>query len=366
MALRAIAASPGFAGKFFVVCAIGLTGTGWYLHETSRPASDDALSEVANDAPASATVAASGPAASATMAQAPAAPVAPTAPAYRVESAVVEHSFSEAAQRLGLDASTTARLTRAFAGRLDFRRDLQRGSEVSFVFRNQANVASAANARTDATNSANANVTVSAKSSDTSQPFDTPVAVRISTGKDSHDLFLYRNLAGKAFYYSADGHSATPSFLRYPVKFTRVSSHFAMRRLDPVTHRVQPHEGVDLAAPIGTPVHATARGTVAYVGWKTGYGKVVMLDNFGPYSTTFAHLSRFAKHLKAGDAVRQGEVIGYVGKTGWATGPHLHYEVHVDEVAQDPLTVDLPHRDPLRGADKQRFAQQVERLDALL
>ncbi|QGZ66776.1 peptidoglycan DD-metalloendopeptidase family protein [Paraburkholderia acidisoli] len=360
-----------------------MTSAAWHLHRASLHANDDALGEGANvsaalpasagvrsNAGASASDAASGPA----VAKAAAEP-----PPYRVKTAVVEHSFSEAAQRLGLDAATTAQLTKAFAGRVDFRRDLQRGSEVSFVFRNAAG---SANPQTNAQTNPQADTQTNAPASDaraaasTSTPTQpatsagaasrTPVAVRISTGTASHDLFLYRNLAGKAFYYSADGHSAAPSFLRYPVKFTRISSHFALRRLDPVTHRIQPHEGVDLAAPVGTPVHATARGTVTWVGWKTGYGKVVMLDNFGPYSTTFAHLSRYAKHLKAGDSVRQGQVIGYVGATGWATGPHLHYEVHVDQVAQDPLTVDLPHRDPLRGADKQRFAQQVERLDALL
>ncbi|WP_245746797.1 peptidoglycan DD-metalloendopeptidase family protein [Paraburkholderia lycopersici] len=263
------------------------------------------------------------------------------APAFRVETAVIDHGFAEAAQRLGVDAATTARLAHAFDGRLD----LQRGSEIRFVFRDDARAGT---------------------TRDKQSSSGTPVAIRVSTGKVSHDLFLYRNLAGKAFYYSADGHAAAPSFSRYPLKFSRVSSHFALRRLDPVTHRIQPHEGVDLAAPAGTPVHATARGTVTFAGWETGYGKVVKLENFGPYSTTFAHLSRFAKHLKAGQAVHRGQVIGYVGATGWATGPHLHYEVHVDQIAQDPLTVDLPHRDPLQGEDKQRFAQQVEHMDPLL
>jgi murein DD-endopeptidase MepM/ murein hydrolase activator NlpD len=350
MALRAIAASPGFAGKVFVVSAIGLTSTVWLMHKPVSEPADVALPESAVGIPASQPAAA---------AASPASEAAP-APVFRVETAVVGHSFAEAAQRLGVDAATTARLTRAFSGRLDFRRDLQRGSEIRFVFRNEANDAKDAQSVSD-TKDANAGATQDAQAS-----ADTPVAIRISTGKVSHELFLYRNLAGKAFYYSADGHAAAPSFLRYPVKFTRVSSHFSMRRLDPVTHRIQPHEGVDLAAPVGTPVHATARGTVTFAGWQTGYGKVVKLDNFGPYSTTFAHLSRFAKNLKPGQAVQKGQVIGYVGATGWATGPHLHYEVHVNQVAQNPLTVDLPHRDPLQGEDRQRFAQQVERLDALL
>ncbi|MEM5314436.1 peptidoglycan DD-metalloendopeptidase family protein [Paraburkholderia sp. JHI869] len=331
--------------------AIGLTSAAWLAHKHADVAADDPLADAATVTSAAPTQE------SASQAVASAAPASESAPAFRVETAVVEHSFSEAAQRLGVDAATTARLARAFSGRLDFRRDLQRGSEVRFVFRNDA---SDTNDSTDGS-AANAGATQATPSSS-----DTPVAIRISNGNVSHDLFLYRNLAGKAFYYSADGHAAAPSFLRYPVQFTRVSSHFSLRRLDPVTHRVQPHEGVDLAAPVGTPVHATARGTVMFAGWQTGYGKVVKLANFGPYSTTFAHLSRFAKHLKVGQTVSKGQVIGYVGATGWATGPHLHYEVHVDQVAQDPLTVDLPHRDPLQGEDKHRFAQQVALIDPLL
>ncbi|MEX3952164.1 peptidoglycan DD-metalloendopeptidase family protein [Paraburkholderia sp. EG287B] len=337
--------------------AIGLTSAAWLAHRHANVATDDPLADAATATPATPAQDA------ASQAAASAAPASESAPAFRVETAVVEHSFSEAAQRLGVDAATTARLARAFSGRLDFRRDLQRGSEIRFVFRDDkdgANGASEANDASDVS-AANAGTPQNTASSD-----DTPVAIRISNGNVSHDLFLYRNLAGKAFYYSADGHAAAPSFLRYPVRFSRVSSHFSMRRLDPVTHRVQPHEGVDLAAPVGTPVHATARGTVKFAGWQTGYGKVVKLENFGPYSTTFAHLSRFAKHLKVGQTVSKGQVIGYVGATGWATGPHLHYEVHVDQVAQDPLTVDLPHRDPLQGEDKQRFAQQVALIDPLL
>ncbi|WP_321962750.1 M23 family metallopeptidase [Paraburkholderia sp. J7] len=337
--------------------AIGLTSAAWLAHRHAGVATDDPLTGAA-------AVTSAAPAHdAASQAAASAAPASETAPAFRVETAVVEYSFSEAAQRLGLDAATTARLARAFSGRLDFRRDLQRGSEIRFVFRNDANGANDENGAKDSNgvSASNAGATQDAQSSP-----DTPVAIRISNGNVSHDLFLYRNLAGKAFYYSADGHAAMPSFLRFPVTFTRVSSHFSLRRLDPVTHRIQPHEGVDLAAPVGTPVHATARGTVMFAGWQTGYGKVVKLDNFGPYSTTFAHLSRFAKHLKVGQTVTKGQVIGYVGATGWATGPHLHYEVHVDQVAQDPLTVDLPHRDPLQGEDKQRFAQQVALMDPLL
>ncbi|WP_321953584.1 peptidoglycan DD-metalloendopeptidase family protein [Paraburkholderia bannensis] len=329
------------------MAALSTACTAWLSHQMPSQSVDVSL-HASDDMPEQLARRASAPAA-AVPAPVPAAPlVGPPAPAFRVETVQVTHSFSEAADQLGIDAATTAKLAHALQGRLDFRRDLQPGSEVRFVFRNDASAATVATA------------------SKTSDANDTPVAMRISTGKESHDLFLFRKLDGKAFYYNADGKPAAPTFLRYPVNFTRVSSDFSPLRLDPVTHRWAAHEGVDLAAPIGTPVHASAQGTVTFAGWEIGYGRVIKIKNFGDYSTTFAHLSRFAKSLHAGAQVKQGDVIGYVGKTGWATGPHLHYEVHVNNVPQDPLTVDLPVRTALDGDDKQHFAQQVQKIAPLL
>ncbi|WP_052382241.1 peptidoglycan DD-metalloendopeptidase family protein, partial [Paraburkholderia kururiensis] len=290
-------------------------------------------------------------------ARAPVARVAPSAPASAAalapsgplaRSATIDSSFAEAMQRLGVDARVTALLTRSFSAQIDFRRDLRKGDTVSLVM--PAPAASAAAHAASGTPAAG----------------KMPLAVRVSRGDTDHDLFLHRDLQGKPFYYTANGRSGMPSFARYPLAFTRVSSNFAARRLDPVTHRWQSHDGVDLAAPMGTPVHATARGTVSYVGWETGYGKIVVIDNVPPYQTAFAHLSRFAKGLHRGSHVRRGQVIGYVGKTGWATGPHLHYEVRVADVARNPLTVALPGDTPLHGKERKRFAQQADRLAALL
>ncbi|MDT8843448.1 M23 family metallopeptidase [Paraburkholderia fungorum] len=133
-----------------------------------------------------------------------------------------------------------------------------------------------------------------------------------------------------------------------------------------MTHRWQSHEGVDLAAPIGTPVHATANGTIKFAGMQTGYGKIVIVRNQPPYSTRFAHLSQIAKGIRPGRKVKRGQVIGYVGQTGWATGPHLHYEVRLDHVPNDPLTVALPQHHRLRGADRERFAKQANEMTALM
>ncbi|WP_277183959.1 peptidoglycan DD-metalloendopeptidase family protein [Caballeronia sp. BR00000012568055] len=269
------------------------------------------------------------------VAETPKPPPAPPQP--RTESVTIDSTFAEAMQRSGFDAATTDLLARSFSGQIDFRRDLRKGDTVSFVMEPQP-----------------------------AQP--EPLAVRVSRGDNDgdHDLFLHRDLNGKPFYYTANGKSGAPSFSRYPLAFTRVSSDFSMRRFDPVVHRWQSHDGVDFAAPIGTPVHATARGTISFIGWETGYGKFIVIDNPPPYQTAFAHLSRFAKGLHRGSHVRRGQVIGYVGRTGWATGPHLHYEVRIDDIAQNPLTVALPGDAPLHGPERTRFAQEAQRLADLL
>ncbi len=259
-----------------------------------------------------------------------------------VRSTTVRTSFADAAQHLGLDASTVALLTRSYAADLDFRRDLRHGDTISLVL-----------AQPRAGESGDA-------------PPRAPLAVRIQQGAKSHDLFLHRGLDGRPFYYKQSGAAASPSFARYPLAYGRISSRFAHRRLDPITHRWQSHDGVDLAAPAGTPVHATARGTVAFIGRQTGYGRLVVLNNAPPYQTAFAHLSRFAKGLHRGSRVRRGQVIGYVGATGWATGPHLHFEVRVNHVPMDPLTVALPGDPPLRGRERRQFAEQANHLAALL
>ncbi|MGG1946882.1 peptidoglycan DD-metalloendopeptidase family protein [Trinickia sp. NRRL B-1857] len=266
-------------------------------------------------------------------------PATPSGPFTR--SVTIDSSFADAMRRLGVDENITALLVRSFAGQIDFRHDLHKGDTISLVMP-PAQAASGAQAADGV-----------------------PLAVRVVRGDTDHDLFLHRDLQGKPFYYTAEGRSGAPAFARYPLAYTRVSSDFSARRLDPVTHQWQSHDGVDLAAPIGTPVHATARGTISYIGWETGYGKFVVIDNAPPYQTAFAHLSRFAKGLHRGSRVRRGQVIGYVGQTGWATGPHLHYEVRVADVAHNPLTVTLPNDTRLHGEERKQFAQHADRLAAL-
>lgn len=159
-------------------------------------------------------------------------------------------------------------------------------------------------------------------------------------------------------YYTFDGKSLKKAFLKSPLEFSRISSGFAMRR-HPISGQWKQHQGVDFAAPTGTPIRASGDGVVDFLGVQNGYGNVIVLKHWNNYSTAYAHMSRFAKGLKRGMKVTQGQVIGYVGSTGWATGPHLHYEFRVSNKPRDPMSVDVPNAPSLAAADMQRFRMMV-------
>ncbi len=155
-------------------------------------------------------------------------------------------------------------------------------------------------------------------------------------------------------YYSLDGKSLKQGFLKSPVAYTRVSSGFSMR-MHPVFGVWKQHTGIDLAAPTGTPIRAAGDGTVDFVGTQSGYGNIVVLKHWANYSTAYGHMSRFVSGLRRGEKVRQGDVIGYVGSTGWATGPHLHYEFRVGGAAKDPNGMKVVAQAPLSNAELSRF-----------
>jgi len=159
-------------------------------------------------------------------------------------------------------------------------------------------------------------------------------------------------------YYSFDGKSLKKAFLKSPLEFTRISSGFAMR-VHPISGQWKQHKGVDFAAPIGTPIRASGDGVVDFVGTQNGYGNVIVLKHWNNYSTAYAHMSRFTSGLRKGSKVSQGDVIGYVGMTGWATGPHLHYEFRINNEPRDPMSIDVPNGHALAGADLQRFRNTV-------
>jgi murein DD-endopeptidase MepM/ murein hydrolase activator NlpD len=168
----------------------------------------------------------------------------------------------------------------------------------------------------------------------------------------------YRDAGGHVDYYNPDGRSMRKAFIRAPVDFTRISSNFNPSRRHPILNTIRAHRGVDYAAPIGTPVWAAGDGKVIFRGVQGGYGNVIVLQHGGNVTTLYGHLSRFA-NARVGSRVRQGDIIAYVGKSGLATGPHLHYEYRVNGVHRNPRTVTLPAAEPVAREYRDDFRLQT-------
>lgn len=187
----------------------------------------------------------------------------------------------------------------------------------------------------------------------------------VNNGK-TYRAIGFKDNDGKMQYFTPEGKSLHKSFLRSPLEFTRVSSGFSLARYHPVLQRVRAHKGVDMAAPTGTRVKASGDATVSFVGRKGGYGNVIVLKHQQGISTVYGHLSRFAPGLRVGKKVSQGEIIGFVGMTGVATGPHLHYEFLLNGQHRDPMKVALPKANPIDSSKRAEFELVSQQLSAQL
>jgi len=171
---------------------------------------------------------------------------------------------------------------------------------------------------------------------------------------------------GKVSYYTPEGKSLSKAFIRSPVDFRRISSSFKKERYHPVLGVKRPHKGTDYAAATGTPIKASGSGKIIFAGTKGGYGKTIIIKHPNGITTLYGHQSRFAKGIRKGKGVTQGQTIGYVGKTGVATGPHLHYEFRVNGVHKNPMTVELPNDKPLNKNEISRFKKEASKFLELL
>jgi murein DD-endopeptidase MepM/ murein hydrolase activator NlpD len=187
----------------------------------------------------------------------------------------------------------------------------------------------------------------------------------VNSGK-TYRAVRYVGPNGKADYYTPDGRPVRKAFLRYPVDYARISSGFSSARRHPVLNRVRAHKGIDFAAPTGTPIKAAGAGRIASRGRNGGYGNAVVIAHKNGITTLYGHMSRFAKGQQVGDSVSQGEVIGYVGMTGLASGPHVHYEYRVNGVHKNPARVTVPKADPIPASQMADFKAQTEPLLARL
>jgi murein DD-endopeptidase MepM/ murein hydrolase activator NlpD len=179
-------------------------------------------------------------------------------------------------------------------------------------------------------------------------------AIRHTTSYGSHD------------YFTPEGASLKKAFSRYPVNFSHISSTFSLSRQHPILHYKRPHKGIDLAAPLGTPIRATGDGRITYIGRQNGYGNVVKISHQTIYSSVYGHLLRFQKGLSKGSFIQRGQIIGYVGQSGLASGPHCHYEFHVNHQPQNPTTVALPRALPISTKELAAFKIQANNLLASL
>ena len=181
----------------------------------------------------------------------------------------------------------------------------------------------------------------------------------INNGK-LYKAVYYTNPKGEGDYYNENGKSMRKAFLRSPVKFARISSKFSLKRWHPVLSKWRSHKGVDYAAARGTPILASGDGKIVLAGRKGGYGNAIFIQHGGRYRTVYGHLKGYAKGIRAGKKVKQGQTIGYVGSTGLATGPHLHYEFRVDGVHRNPLTVKLPEAKPVHPSYLAHFKENTQ------
>jgi murein DD-endopeptidase MepM/ murein hydrolase activator NlpD len=223
---------------------------------------------------------------------------------------------------------------RIFAWQVDFSRDLRKGDEIRVLYERVV--------RPDGT----------ARSSRV-------LAVQMEAGGRKHEAYLFRLADGREDYFQRDGSSMRRAFLRAPLEFRRISSAFSRSRFHPVLGVNRPHHGIDYAAAPGTPVRAVGDGVITRAGWGGGYGNVVDIRHQQGYQSRYAHLRGFAPGIRAGTRVRQGDLIGYVGSTGLATGPHLHYEFHANGRPVDPNSIRYLTGEPVPTRQRAQYQSRV-------
>ena len=253
----------------------------------------------------------------------------------------IVHSLFGAADAAGLPDAVATRLAGLFGTEIDFHSDLRKGDTFSVVYETTL--------QPDGHTAGTGRI----------------LAAEFVNKRKRHTVMLYRDANGREDYYTDAGISLKQAFLRSPLEFTRVSSGFS-RRFHPIKKQWRQHKGVDFAAPSGTAIKATSNAKVDFVGKQRGYGNVVILRHRDKVKTLYAHMRGFAKNIRKGASVTQGDVIGYVGQTGWATGPHVHYEFRVANVPKDPLSVALPTANPLSKNELADFRRSTESLRARL
>ena len=252
----------------------------------------------------------------------------------RTAGGEITQSLFAAGERAGLSNATILELAKVFGYDIDFAQDLRVGDRFTVVYEEVY------------------------RDGERLRGGDILAASFVNQGK-RYSAYRYTFADGRVEYFDQDGRPMKKGFLRMPIDFARISSRFSSARRHPVLGTTRAHRGVDYAAATGTPIMAAGDGRISFIGTQRGYGRTVILDHGRGYTTLYAHMSRFGKHRNGG-RVRQGDIIGYVGASGLATGPHLHYEFRIGGVHRDPLKVTLPKPEPLPRTELARFHSQTQ------
>lgn len=256
-------------------------------------------------------------------------------------TATVRGSLYGTAKRMNIPYKLIQQMTDIFKGEINFAKDIRAGDQFSIAYKAYF---------------------VEDKLVDAGEI----LAVSYTNRGKPHQAVRYAKRGGDYDYYTPQGNSLQKAFIRYPVKFSHISSTYSLSRYHPILHYNRPHKGVDLAASIGTPVHATGDGRIAIIDHQSGYGNMVKLTHDQGYASVYAHLLRFQKGLSKGDRVKRGQVIGYVGQSGLADGPHCHYEFHINQQPKNPSTIELPHAAPIPAREMAHFKSNTSTILAQL
>jgi murein DD-endopeptidase MepM/ murein hydrolase activator NlpD len=257
-----------------------------------------------------------------------------------MRSGTIRSSLFAAADASGVPDSVAVQIADIFAGDVDFHRELRPGDRFAVVYEQYFLDGRPVHAGR------------------------VLAAEFVNQGRRFRALY-FAPAHGGGGYYAPDGSNLRKAFLRSPLEYSRISSGFGMRR-HPFQRTWRAHSGIDFAAPTGTRVRAAGDGVVEFAGPKAGYGNMVTVRHRGQYSTVYAHLSRFAPGVQRGARVAQGDVVGFVGQTGWATGPHLHYEFRVAGQSRNPYAIAMPAAEPVPPADVAAYRRHAEPLLAML
>lgn len=255
--------------------------------------------------------------------------------------ATITSSLFDAATQAGLSHSLIMELANVFGFDIDFAMDIRQGDEFDVLYEQKTLEGQVVGS-------------------------GAILAARFVNRGNTYTAIRYTTSKGETGYYTAEGNNVRKAFIRTPVDFARISSRFSTGRKHPILNKIRAHKGVDYAAPRGTPIKAAGDGKVILAGPKGGYGNTVVIQHGSRYRTLYAHMQGFAKNIRNGATVKQGQIIGYIGTTGLSTGPHLHYEFQVNGTHVDPLSQKQLIADPLSGKEKQRFLQHSAPLVAHL